>query len=356
MGSMLDAPVNRFTGIETVPIFRPHLALALAVNYPPNVVIPRGTLLAPVAGGSVNDVQTITLSGSLSGGQFTLAGTRDGLPQTTTGIGFNPTAVQVQAALVALGIFGPNLTVTGSTGGPFTVTFNGGLAGTPIPTLVGNVGTLTGGTPAVTIAHTTTGQSGGTFAAYAGGPVAQPTVAPTVAGAGSGSSFGAGTYATSYTLVTALGETTPSPATFTTITAAQNLSVTSITGLAASVTAVNFYVNGVFAKTVAPSSGATGTVSITGASITAGGTPPLVNGANAKATAVQRFDIATDASGNITFGAAATGGFWGETELSAAAWFTGDFATNDLVGLDANAIAGGLKLVSGTISSGIVRL
>jgi hypothetical protein len=99
-------------------------------------------------------VQTVTLGGSPTGGTFTL--TYAG--QTTTGIAYNATAATVQTALQALSTIGPNnVAVTGSAGGPWTVTFVGTLAIKPITTMTGSAASLTGGTPTITLATTVTG-------------------------------------------------------------------------------------------------------------------------------------------------------------------------------------------------------
>ncbi|MFT4202194.1 hypothetical protein [Gordonia sp. (in: high G+C Gram-positive bacteria)] len=87
---------------------------------------------------------TVTIGGTPSGGTFTL--TVGG--QTTSGIAYNATNSAVKTALEALSSVGAgNVTVTGSAGGPFTVTLpNGG-------TLTASGSGLTGGTsPSVTVA------------------------------------------------------------------------------------------------------------------------------------------------------------------------------------------------------------
>jgi hypothetical protein len=101
-----------------------------------------------------SEVQTATIGGTPTGGTFTL--TLAG--QTTTAIAFNATAATVQAALAALSNVGTgNVTVTGSAGGPYTITFGGVLAAEDIPALT-HTDSLTGGSsPAVTIATSTAG-------------------------------------------------------------------------------------------------------------------------------------------------------------------------------------------------------
>jgi len=110
------------------------------------------------ANASVNDVQTVTLTGSPTGGTYTL--TFGG--NTTAAIAYNAPATgtnSVQAALGALSSINGtgNVTVTGSAGGPYTITFVSALANAPQSLLVAT-SSLTGGTtPTVSISHTTTG-------------------------------------------------------------------------------------------------------------------------------------------------------------------------------------------------------
>lgn len=129
-------------------------------------VVPSGAVIAqntttkrygPYAG-STEEVQTVTEGGSgLTSFTLTFSG------QTTDAIAAGATAAQVQAALEALSNIGVgNVAVTGSAGGPFTVTFGGALANTDVAQMTA---TPTGGTGTVTVATTaaggaTTGSSG----------------------------------------------------------------------------------------------------------------------------------------------------------------------------------------------------
>ena len=96
-----------------------------------------------------NAVQTVTITGAPTGGTFTL--TYDG--QTTAGIAFDASAATVQAALAALSSIGVgNVTVTGVSGGPYTVTFQGALGSQTIAAMTSSAIGLTGGTtPGVTV-------------------------------------------------------------------------------------------------------------------------------------------------------------------------------------------------------------
>lgn len=348
---MLDAPMLTFTGRGVEPLFNPDDAVCLNINLPPSITYSKGQVLG-LATDAANDVQTITAPGS---GTFTATITLNGYSQTSAAIAYDAAAATVQTALRALTLLGTNVAVTGSAGGPWTVTFSVQLAGVPIPLMTVSAGS---------IAHTTTGRSIGTYVAYDGTKLT-PSTAPTVAGNGSGSSFAAGTYAVSYTYVTAHGESTPSPATMVTATAAQNLRVSALTSLSTAITAVNYYVNGVWAKQTVPSSGTAAQTDISGATLTTGQGAPIVNTAYSapngagtqKPKCILRFDCATDSNGYATFGASSTGGLQGETHKCVPAWFSGDFKTSELTTFDQNALdTWPARLLSGTVSDGIVRI
>lgn len=103
-----------------------------------------GKVFTPTA-----DVQTITITGSPTGGTYTLSFGG----QTTSALAFNANAAAIQAALQALSTIGSGkVAVTGT--GPFLATFSlYGLQGAITAT-----GSLTGGTsPAVAVVHTTKG-------------------------------------------------------------------------------------------------------------------------------------------------------------------------------------------------------
>lgn len=113
-----------------------------------------------VAGtGALDDIQQIVLTGTPTAGTYTLsiANSQTIGTETTTAIAYNATAATVQSALTTLLGVG-NVTVSGSTGGPYTVTFVGALANTPQPTF-GVTASLTGG--GVNVTHTTVGSAGG---------------------------------------------------------------------------------------------------------------------------------------------------------------------------------------------------
>lgn len=103
----------------------------------------------------VREVQTVTITGGPTGGTFTLTWNA----QTTAGIAYNASAAAVQAALEALSnIAVGDVVVTGSAGGPYTLTWAHGLGNVAAPT--GSAAGLTGGTaPAVVVATVTAGSA-----------------------------------------------------------------------------------------------------------------------------------------------------------------------------------------------------
>lgn len=94
-----------------------------------------------------SQVNTVTITGTPTGGTFTI--TVNG--QTTTGIAYNAAAATVQTALEALStVAAGDVTVSGSAGGPYTLTWGGALASVAV-TVSSSGASLTGGTtPAAT--------------------------------------------------------------------------------------------------------------------------------------------------------------------------------------------------------------
>lgn len=126
--------------------------------------------------GGTNEQQLVTISNATSG-TFTL--TYSG--QTTGAIAFNAAASAVQTAIQALSNVGSgNATVTGSAGGPYTVTFAGTLADTNVAQMTASAGSLVGSSPTAVVTTATggvantpniavTGSSGGPWTVAFGG-------------------------------------------------------------------------------------------------------------------------------------------------------------------------------------------
>jgi hypothetical protein len=108
-------------------------------------------------GSNADDEQTVSITGTPTGGTFTL--TFNG--QTTAGIAYDASAATVAAAVGALSNVGtPNIAGTGGAlpGTPVVLTFQGLLADAAQTVMTANSAGLTGGTsPTVSVAHTQTG-------------------------------------------------------------------------------------------------------------------------------------------------------------------------------------------------------
>ena len=127
---------------------------------------------------AADEVQSITLGATPSGGSLKLTAVSPGWPYTgdqetaaISGVG-NLSAAEIQSALRALDGLDA-VTVTGSDGGPFEVTFVGAKAsGRAWPLLTVTANTLTPATT-VTVAETTPGKTGGALYESPGSSAAQ---------------------------------------------------------------------------------------------------------------------------------------------------------------------------------------
>jgi hypothetical protein len=115
-----------------------------------------------------SEVQSVTITGAPTGGTFTLTYSA----QVTAAIAFDAAAATVQTALNNLSNL-DGVTVSGSAGGPYTVTFPVGMG--DVAQMTGQGAGLTGGTaPAVVVATVTPGVAPSVDAGlwmYATGPV-----------------------------------------------------------------------------------------------------------------------------------------------------------------------------------------
>lgn len=142
-------------------------AIGQWISYvPPKTRLNTSGLAAGVAyyvEGGTNEVQTLTITGTPTGGTYRLSFRG----QVTASLAYNAANSAIQSALEALSTIGAgNVTVTGT--GPFTVTFVGTLGDQNVPMLVLHTNALTGGTsPTVGIAETTPGAGSGQLCLFA---------------------------------------------------------------------------------------------------------------------------------------------------------------------------------------------
>lgn len=360
---MPTVPSNRFTQLTLQPQTYPERVLHRTPRFAAGLKLLAGTLVAIITAANANEVQTLTPGGTVSGGTATLI-----VSGAQVTINASDTAAtvksKIEAALTATyGLPAGTIGVTGGplTSGALTITFQGACGNQPQP-LIQVASALTGSSPTLTAARTTSGVSNGAAVAYNGTLVTAPTTAPTVAGNGSGSAFAAGSVAVQYTWANTNGETTPSPAAFVTLTAGQNVRVSALTAPSGA-TKANYYVNGVFVASTNVSGGSAAQTDLSGSAIAVGGGVPVVNSAYVATDGSQLpagwtvRDIATDPGGNITLGILPGGGEKGATfGVEAVAFSGGVWNTSELTGLDANAVSKLGKLISGSVSNGLLHL
>lgn len=145
-------PTTTIDGVAGQRVLQPGTVLAKITSGPD------AGKVGPFQGAGTAEIQTLTESGTISGGTFTI--TFNG--QTTDAIAYNATAAQVQAALEALSNIVPGDVLVG--GGPvsdtpLSLTFYGNLSGNVAQVTVGTTN-LTGSTPGITVATGTGGVAG----------------------------------------------------------------------------------------------------------------------------------------------------------------------------------------------------
>lgn len=154
------------------PAICPEEARTMAIPLPGGIDWAAGTVLAQLtAVTQQNEVQTVTITGTPTGGTFTLTF----FGQTTSAIAYNAAASAVQTALLALDWLDTgDVVVTGGPGPgtPYVLTFGGALANRDVPAVTAT-GSFTGGTnPAIAVAETTKGNPGAAYwAPYVDGSV-----------------------------------------------------------------------------------------------------------------------------------------------------------------------------------------
>lgn len=132
----------------------------ISCAFQPSLSVVKGEVVAQITSASVNEVQTISDSATVSGGTFTL--TLFG--KTTAALAYNISNANLEAAIEALlveaGIVGGTVAVAGSglPGNDTTITYGGTLAGfnVPLPTIDNSL--ITGG-GSLGIVQTTAGRT-----------------------------------------------------------------------------------------------------------------------------------------------------------------------------------------------------
>lgn len=160
---MAAASTRRYAGQGIRPAMIPEAAKTEAVRLIPGTYVSGQVLGQFTTWTAANDVQTLTIDYTPTGGSFRLS--FDGV--LTSAIAFNASVAAVQAILDAHPSIGSGQVVVSGAGAlpgnVHTFTFSGSrVAGIYQPTMIVTANALTGGTPGtVAIAHTTEGRTAG---------------------------------------------------------------------------------------------------------------------------------------------------------------------------------------------------
>lgn len=161
------APVMRYTGGGLNPLYDTGRTDVITPRM--GIAYSQGQLMGhvPGTGTAVNEVQTVTITGTPTGGTFRLI--YGGL--ITGAIPYNSTAAAVKTILeVTFGVGNVNTGGGALPGTAVTVTFQGEAAGLGHVLMIGSHAFTGGTTPAVAITRTTVGKpAGGVWDVYADG-------------------------------------------------------------------------------------------------------------------------------------------------------------------------------------------
>lgn len=166
---------RRFTNLRLVPMYEGAYNRRRSVNLTPSTTYAAGTVLG-LAGAAANDVQTLTTTGTPTGGSQTVTFV-DPLSghSNTFVVAFDSSAAAAQTNIRAA-IGNSDVAVTGGAqpGTALVFTFTGRYASVPVG-LMTTSAAFTGGTaPAASFAHTTQGRTANTYGTYVGGSATDP--------------------------------------------------------------------------------------------------------------------------------------------------------------------------------------
>lgn len=306
--------------------------LEVARKLVPNQTFSKGQIVAEVSTG-VDEIQTLTVTGS---GTYKLKF----MGSKTAAIAHDASAATIQTALRNLPtIGGSNVTVSGSAGGPYTITFTADLGGLSVPILEVVEAT---GTAAATPVKTTVGFPKGAVKAWNSTKLTDPTAGPAVT-AETGGSMPVGTYIAQMAWITAQGETLPSPGVAVIVPDATNdrirFAAINAAGTPDDATGIRYYLNGVMVAQVAVATGAIAQTDVDSLPTGAAKAPQsrtntayVAADGTHKPLGVMPLEVASDDSGNVTLGAVAQTAILGHTIQEMPIFVTGAFLVSDLVG------------------------
>lgn len=315
-----------------------------------NLVLQAGAPVAQFLGASVNQKQTYTVTGTPTTGAQVCY-----IDNVAFSVPYNCSAVTmatlIGAALAqtASGGSAADITVTGgaSPGTPLVVEFKNNRAGLKQNLIT--IGTSTFDTGTAAWAITTANVKASAFMAWDPTLIPTPTAVLSVADNAAAGTWPAGSYSVSYTWSNSNGETKPSPATVVAVTVNHVLRVAAINaaGTPNEATALNVYVNGLLAKSIAVTTpGVAGNVVQTDITFYDAAVssvhPPLTNTAYAYTDGRQtclgllKHPVSTNAKGEIYFGSSPATGIGGPGRRDAEIIIGGIVAVSLIPGISGN--------------------
>jgi len=326
------------------------------------MVVAKGAPLALITSASANAVFTLTVTNTPSSGavQYSFLG------ETLT-IAYNDTATLLQAKLDAL--YGEGqFTASGGAwpGTPLTITAAKDYVGLSV-TAPSQLASSLNASATVAVATTTAGVANNRLIAWNPTKVTSPASGLSVSATGSGGTIFTGIHSVQATWYNSNGETLPGPVAMVTLTAGQNIRVAAITSgnVPTGASGLNVYIDGIFAKQIALSTGAVPQTDIAGydTSLTPKGLPTANTAyvySDGRQTLVgfAKYAFETDYKGRARFGSQSPIGKSGDLsveivqggilDVSGLSWLTGT---------ETEAIAQlGARILSGSISANTAKI
>lgn len=151
-----EAPVNGLFSAQGNPIMRQMFGNVLLVDAGEKAG--STTKIVPTESRDPDStIYVVTVTGTPGGGTFSLNVTADGTTAETAAIAYNASAAAVQAAIIALAnVPADGVVVTGSAGGPFTLTFGGELTDEVVVVALADNDLTGGSSPSVTTVESAT--------------------------------------------------------------------------------------------------------------------------------------------------------------------------------------------------------
>lgn len=375
---MSSRPVLEVGLRKVEPVYPASNANTRAVTLMPNLSVVAGTVMAEILVASQNTVQTLDFAGTVTGGTFTLAIADiddDSKMHVTAGLARNISNANLKIALEALlstaGYEGATVTITnGPAPADTTITFGGTLAGKNPPLLVAT-SSLTGTTGAAA-ASLTTNMAGENndmvFTANDTGVAGNLLTIELIDPGAADQALAASMVGNSIKVLLATGA---APGMAITSTAAEvKLAIENVAAADAAITIAHKAGNsGAGVVTALTETALSGGVDGTAIALTVvesqvgltlntwGPYDPAETDGRQTARGIAQYSFSTDAFGRVYQSDLANlPEYGGIRRMTTSIWVGGTFLTEELTGLDADAVTDLGRLTQGTVAKGMLAV